>query len=83
MTSNPEPARLAAFAGEDLTQDELIGAAGATAAAGILATGADPFTGLLTGAGLTYADLLKTPEDGRRYELIDGSPRKGLGCGGS
>ena len=73
MTSNPELARFAAFAGEDLTQDELIRAARATAAAGILATGADPFTGLLTGAGLTYADLLKTPEDGRRYELIDGS----------
>jgi len=73
MTSNPELARFAAFAGEDLSQDELIRAARATAAAGILATGADPFTGLLTGAGLTYADLLKTPEDGRRYELIDGS----------
>ena len=73
MRSNPELAGFAAFAGEDLTQDELIRAARATAAAGILATGADPFTGLLTGAGLTYADLLKTPEDGRRYELIDGS----------
>lgn len=72
MTSNPELAVFAALAREGLTEDELIGAARSAAASGIPATGADPFTGLPTGAGLTYTDLLNTPADGRRYELIDG-----------